>query len=424
MLKLTRPLAVYDLETTGVGTATAKIVEISILKIFPDGSREIKTRKLNPQRPIPRFATAVHGIRQEQVASEPSFGKIAKSLLAYLADCDLCTFNGKRFDLPILTKEFAEVQLDFPTAEVNHIDVFDIFRILHPEKKPRTLSAAVEHFLGRPHSGAHAAEADTIATYEVLQAMLKGPIHRFLPEGLPVTAEELCCPKGLQALGSGHYQSKVSPTRAPVLPAPIRLFQHEQDVTQVVAQLIGICSGILADGEVNEEEATFFANWVRKHAPAKPVWPFTDLLVRIERIFADGICDAEERAELKSVMEALCDFDQPAESTPELDDPLSALPFCIPQPRPLVFAGQQFVVTGKFAYGARSAVFEAIKSLGGIPTDAAPSQSTRYVVVGAFGSQDWINTSQGRKIEKAVQLRAKGTGLQIIAEEHWREYIR
>lgn len=428
MLNLSRPLAVYDLETTGVNTATDKIIEISILKIFPDGTREIKTRRLNPEQPIPRQATAVHGIKLKDVANQPTFRQIAKGLIAYLADCDLCTYNGKRFDVPMLAKEFARVQLDFPTADVHHVDVFELYKLLHPEKKPRTLSAAVAHYLERSHEQAHAAEADTIATFEVLQALVKGPLTDLLTANPALTAESLFCPAGLHAFGSSEHLTRPSSNRVrSARPSP-RLFRHEQDVSKLVAQLTGICSGILADGEVNEHEALFFANWVRKNAPAVPVWPFTDILARVERIFADGVCDEEERAELKIIMEGLCglgqeeDLETSVES--ELDDALSVLPYCIPQPHPLVFANKHFVVTGKFAYGTRSAVFNAIKALGGIPSDSAPGAATHYVVIGTFGSSDWVHSSQGRKIEKAVQLRESGTGLHIIAEEHWRDYLR
>lgn len=202
---------------------------------------------------------------------------------------------------------------------------------------------------------------------------------------------------------------------------PVRLFNRATNSAKAVDQLVGICTGILADGEVNENEAIFFAEWVRKHAPDEPVWPFTDVLQRLERIFADGVCDAEERAELKGVMEALCGYGNTA--LPQDEVRSTTLPLCLPQPT-VVFADQQFVVTGKFAYGARSAVFDAIMTLGGIPTDAAPTRATNYVVIGAFASRDWLNTSHGRKIEKAVELRAKGTGLRILSEEHWQQFVR
>ena len=102
----------------------------------------------------------------------------------------------------------------------------------------------------------------------------------------------------------------------------------------------------------------------------------------------------------------------------------TSLPLCMPQPHPLLFANQQFVVTGKFAYGARTAVFEAIAALGGLPTDSAPTKTTNCVVIGVFASRDWINTSHGRKIEKAVQLREKGTGINIVSEEHWKQFVQ
>lgn len=202
---------------------------------------------------------------------------------------------------------------------------------------------------------------------------------------------------------------------------PLRLFQRANNGAKAIDQLVGICTGILADGEVNENEAIFFADWVRKHAPAEPVWPFTDVLQRIERIFADGVCDAEERAELQQVMEALCGFTQP--SLPTADALSTTLPLCVPQPHPLLFADQQIVVTGKFAYGARSAVFDAITALGGQPSDSSPTRATNYLIIGVFASRDWVNTSHGRKIEKAVQLRQKGSGIRIVSEEHWKQFV-
>ncbi|MGI4737573.1 MAG: BRCT domain-containing protein [Janthinobacterium lividum] len=212
------------------------------------------------------------------------------------------------------------------------------------------------------------------------------------------------------------------PTLSDAHGQPVRLFHRANNTAKAVDQLVGICTGILADGEVNENEAMFFAEWVRKHAPAEPVWPFTDVLQRIERIFADGVCDAEERAELKDVMEALCGFTQEL-PLPMAENLSTSLPLCMPQPHPLLFANQQFVVTGKFAYGARTAVFDAITALGGLPTDSAPTKTTNYVVIGVFASRDWINTSHGRKIEKAVQLREKGTGINIVSEEHWKQFV-
>ncbi|MCB2410730.1 BRCT domain-containing protein [Hymenobacter lucidus] len=203
---------------------------------------------------------------------------------------------------------------------------------------------------------------------------------------------------------------------------PLQLFNRANNTAKAVDQLVGICTGILADGEVSEREAIFFAEWVRKHAADTPVWPLTAVLSRVERIFEDGVCDAEERAELQEVMETLCGFTQAP--TPQAETLSTALPLCVPQPHPLVFSDKQVVVTGKFAYGARTAVFEAIDALGGQPTDSSPTRATDYLVIGVFASRDWINTSHGRKIEKAVQLRDKGTGIRILSEDHWRQFVK
>ncbi|TGE22707.1 3'-5' exonuclease [Hymenobacter metallicola] len=201
MLRLVRPLVVFDLETTGTDTVNDRIVEISILKIFPDGTRETKTRRLHPGRPIPAGATAVHGISDADVAAEPTFKQIAKGLLAYLSGCDLCTFNGKRFDVPLLAEEFALVGLDFPSWDTSVIDVSDIYRILNP----RTLAAAVTQYLGRDHTQAHTAEADTAATFELLEALAHGPLAQFLQTNDQVCADELFCPSGLSDFGDGVH---------------------------------------------------------------------------------------------------------------------------------------------------------------------------------------------------------------------------
>jgi NAD-dependent DNA ligase len=159
---------------------------------------------------------------------------------------------------------------------------------------------------------------------------------------------------------------------------------------------------------------------VQKFAPLEPVWPFNDILARIERIFEDGRCDDEERAELKSVMEALCGH--VSRSSPS-ETYSTTLPLDTPPPDPLVFPRRVFVVTGKFAFGARSKVMGAIKTRGGIPSDSAPTRETHYLVIGTFASRDWANTNYGRKIEKAVELRKSRSGIAIVSEEHWKKFV-
>lgn len=238
MLKLLRPLVIYDLETTGTEVTTDRIVEISTLKLFPDGTRETKTRRLHPEQLIPAGASAVHGIYDADVADQPLFRHIAKGLWGYLAGCDLCTFNGKRFDVPLLAEEFARVALAFPAPDAAHVDIFDIYRLLNP----RSLSAAVAQYLGRDHAEAHSAEADTAATFDLLEALIAGPLSLFLTDKADLTADELFCPAGLSDFGEGLHHGQVPTIRIDPLGKLVRndqgaiVWSFGKHVGQPVAQ--------------------------------------------------------------------------------------------------------------------------------------------------------------------------------------------
>jgi DNA polymerase-3 subunit epsilon len=168
-LQLDRPLAVFDLETTGTDPGTDKIVEISVLRVGVDGERETRTRRVNPGRPIPPAATAVHGIGDEDVRDQPTFRQIARGLLDFLEGADLAGFNVSRFDLPLLQRELADCGLDLGLQDRRVVDAMTIFH----RKEPRDLEAAVRFYLGRDHERAHSAEADVVATLEVLDAQLE-----------------------------------------------------------------------------------------------------------------------------------------------------------------------------------------------------------------------------------------------------------
>jgi DNA polymerase-3 subunit epsilon len=168
-LRLERPLAVFDLETTGTDPMQDRIVELSVLRLDPDGGRELRTRRINPGRPIPPEASAVHGIRDEDVRDAPSFRQIGRSLLDFLDGADLAGFNVRRFDLPLLEREFRDCGLDLGAAGRRVIDAMTVFH----RKEPRDLAAAVGFYLGREHEGAHGAEADVVATLEVLEAQVE-----------------------------------------------------------------------------------------------------------------------------------------------------------------------------------------------------------------------------------------------------------
>lgn len=168
-LKLTKPICFFDLETTGINVAKDRIVEISILKVFPNGNRESYTWRVNPEMPIPKGSSDVHGITDEMVADEPIFKELAPRVYELLKDSDLAGFNSNRFDIPLLAEELLRAEIDFDLKRANCIDVQTIF---HKMEK-RTLEAAYKFYCGKELKDAHSAEADTLATYEVLLAQLE-----------------------------------------------------------------------------------------------------------------------------------------------------------------------------------------------------------------------------------------------------------
>lgn len=168
-LNLKKPIVFFDLETTGVQVATDRIVEIAILKLHPDGKKEIKTRRVNPEMPIPEEASAIHGITNEDVAEEPTFKAIAKSLAQFIGNSDLAGFNSNKFDVPLLVEEFLRVGVDF---DLNNRRLVDVQNIFH-KMEQRTLVAAYKFYCGKELVDAHSAKADIEATYEVLEAQVE-----------------------------------------------------------------------------------------------------------------------------------------------------------------------------------------------------------------------------------------------------------
>jgi DNA polymerase-3 subunit epsilon len=167
-LKLSRPICFFDLETTGIEVAKDRIVEISIFKVFPNGTTESKTWLVNPTIPIPPQTTAVHGITNEKVANEPTFSELASTIYAMIKDSDLGGFNSDRFDIPLLAEELLRAGVDFDMKNRVSVDVQTIFH----KKEERTLSAAYKFYCNQSLENAHSAEADTMATYEILKAQL------------------------------------------------------------------------------------------------------------------------------------------------------------------------------------------------------------------------------------------------------------
>ncbi len=167
-LNLKNPLVFFDLETTGINITRDRIVEISVLKVHPNGKEETKTRRINPEMPIPPETTAIHGITDDDVKDCPTFKQVAKSFADLLEGCDMAGFNSSRFDVPMLVEEFLRAGVDFDTSKRKFVDVQIIFH----RKEQRTLEAAYAFYCNKKLENAHSAEGDVIATYEVLKSQL------------------------------------------------------------------------------------------------------------------------------------------------------------------------------------------------------------------------------------------------------------
>lgn len=168
-LNLTKPICFFDLEATGTNLAKDRIVEIAILKIFPNGNKESKTWLVNPEITIPEEVIAIHGITNEKVADEPTFKDLSSKVYEMIKGCDLAGYNSNRFDIPLLVEELLRAGIDFDMKNVVAVDVQTIFH----KKEQRTLSAAYQFYCGKNLEDAHTAEADTNATYEVLKSQLE-----------------------------------------------------------------------------------------------------------------------------------------------------------------------------------------------------------------------------------------------------------
>jgi DNA polymerase-3 subunit epsilon len=168
-LTLKRPLVIFDLETTGVNTSSDRIVEICMIKVFPEGHEELRTYRINPEIPIPPQATAVHGISDEDIADKPTFKMLAAELNQFMQECDFGGFNSNKFDFPMLVEEFYRAGVEFEVEKRKFIDAQRIFHV----KEPRNLTAAYRFYCNRELENAHSAEADTLATWAILKAQIE-----------------------------------------------------------------------------------------------------------------------------------------------------------------------------------------------------------------------------------------------------------
>lgn len=168
-LQLKRPLAVFDLEATGLDVTNDRIVEIAILKVNVDGSTAEYVKRVNPQYPISEEASNVHGLYTKDLEHEKTFSELAPEIAAFIGDADLAGYNSNKFDIPLLAEEFLRAGNDFDISSKKFVDVQNIFH----KMEQRTLVAAYSFYCNKELTNAHQAMADVTATWEVLQAQLK-----------------------------------------------------------------------------------------------------------------------------------------------------------------------------------------------------------------------------------------------------------
>ncbi|MFT3901625.1 MAG: exonuclease domain-containing protein [Niabella sp.] len=214
MLQITKPLAFIDLETTGVNLGSDRIVEIAIVKILPDGSKSVKRKLINPEMPIPKASSDVHGITDDMVKDAPTFAQVAQELKQILDGCDLGGYNSNRFDVPLLVEEFLRAGVAFDMKGRKLVDVQNIFH----KMEQRTLSAAYRFYCNKTLEGAHSAEVDASATHEILVAQLERypelgstieSINKVIGEDVIVDfARRFVMDNGVEVFNFGKYKGK------------------------------------------------------------------------------------------------------------------------------------------------------------------------------------------------------------------------
>lgn len=213
-LQLTRPLAFIDLETTGTNISTDRIVEIAIVKIMPDGTKQTKRKIINPTIPIPQLVSDIHGITNEMVKDAPTFKQIANEVKQFIEGCDIGGYNSNRFDIPMLVEEFLRCELNIDIESRKLVDVQKVYHLM----EQRTLSAAYKFYCNKELVDAHSAEADATATYEVLEAQIDrySQIGNTVESIIKFTGEEqivdfsrrFIMEKGVEVFNFGKHKGK------------------------------------------------------------------------------------------------------------------------------------------------------------------------------------------------------------------------
>lgn len=191
-------------------------------------------------------------------------------------------------------------------------------------------------------------------------------------------------------------------------------FNADRRLERDISEMLGLAKGILSDGRIADEEVNLIRSWIKSHPDARNSWPGNVLSQRLQRIFDDGVVSEEERADLCSLLTELVGGKA---GIIGMENAATTLPLDKPAPK-MIFSRRVFVLTGKFAFGPRAACQQFTRDAGGVSEDTV-TKRTHYLVIGTFGSRDWVHTSHGRKIEKVLEYRESGAKIAIVGEDHW-----
>jgi DNA polymerase III epsilon subunit-like protein len=385
---LPEPLAALDFETTQSPTGL-RAVEIGIAVISNGRVVDSFESLVNPSCPVDPFSRSIHGICDADLAEAPSLPEVWDQAYSLLHNYTVSAHNAQ-FDSRVLNGEIARLNLRTPA--VRWWCSLRLARKLLPDLSSHKLSALTQALeLGARSQ--HRAGQDAAFAAGLLLTLARAA------EKSGWTTEEFA----EAALFSRASQLAAADD---VSPCAHRSSQNDG----AVRDLIELCSVVVADGVISHEEATYVLMWLERNGNARSVWPGNVLFSRLERMLADGCFDDSEEKELLGILRDLT-------GDKHEEDASRSLPLTVPYPE-IIIPKQLFVLTGTFVTGPRSHCMELIKRLGGVPQNAV-TKKTNYLVIGELGSENWMHSTYGRKIEAAVTLRESGHAVAIVSEQHW-----
>ena len=361
---------VVDLETTGIFVRSAKIIEISAIKVRGNQVTDEYSTLVNPECPIPPDATAVNHITDDMVKDSPTIDKIIDSFMSFVGEDIIVGYNNAGFDMNILYD--TSLQLRGIPFSNNYIDMLHASRRCLSQLSNHRLETVSKHY-SLDTEGEHRALKDCYLTKAVYDNIYK-------------------------EYGDGAFKGKKHTAQGTV--------KHSAE-TLALQELQTLLETIIEDGEVTFAEFSSLRDWMENHRDLQGNYPFDRVFNALDKVLEDGKIEPDELEELQILFS---DFVDPVQNLSFHDEIES-------------FEGKHIVVTGDFVYGTRKEVFDLIESVGGI-NDKGVKKATDYVVVGAYGSENWKTGNYGGKIQKALELKDKGIAIEIVEEKDFIDAIQ